>query len=77
MEDCQPTEPEAEDTDMKDADSDEPAESIGQYEEEDYSQDYVQLPDGRTIPIWEYLGPIWDSRIVCTLSVFQRLFVWY
>ena len=28
MEDCQPAEPEAEDTDMEDADSDEPAESL-------------------------------------------------
>jgi hypothetical protein len=43
---------------------DEDEEDLGHYEQEDYGHDFVQLPGGQYIPVWEYLGAEWDARIV-------------
>lgn len=43
---------------------DEDEEDLGHYEQEDYGHDFVQLPGGQYIPVWEYFGDEWDERIV-------------
>jgi hypothetical protein len=49
---------------------DENAEEIlGDYERESFGKDSVQMPDGKIIPIYEYLGKGWEARIVRRLQV--------
>lgn len=50
-------------TKKKGLDDDE-EEILGDYERERYGSDFVEMPSGAIIPIWEYLGPSWDERIV-------------